>query len=256
MLGLVDDLPKVALVALATLVALLRLWSVLDLWTVTAMRLRRAWALGGRRRVVVLLALGVFACVAEDVLEGEHDESVLWLDRQVRHALARSAPDLHHPASLVSHLTGDGLAVTVPIVGAALVIARRRREAVTLLLGTLGAWLVSGILKTMLAVPRPRAGPPWKWYASFGFPSGHTLVTIVACGLIVWALARRASRRRRLVLIVAGVLVAAAAGAARIALSAHWTSDVIAGLAAGVVWLYLVVSLAERWLTLPAARAT
>lgn len=220
-----------------------------------ARAIRAAWSVRTTRLLAVLVAATVFAVVAESVLEREQDRALLRLDRRVRDSLRHASlmPGVRASAAVASRLTGEGLAVAV--VGAALALARvrRRREAATLVLGTLSAWVVSGVLKSVFAVPRPRTNDPWGALVSYGFPSGHALVTLVACGLIAWALGRSASTRSRAALFTAAALIALTAGVARLILDAHWPSDVVGGLAFGAGWLNLVVAVAEHPVRPPGA---
>jgi len=199
-----------------------------------------------RRLLYVLLAIAVFAVVAESVLLRARGEAVPMLDRTVRAELRRAAavPALKSTAVLMSRLTGEGLVVAVAAGTIALFVARRRREAWTVVLGTLSAWTASGLLKLVYGIPRPRARDPFDPLVSYGFPSGHTMVTLVACGLLAWAIGRRAPRPTRIALAIAVGAVSILSGAARMVLDAHWLSDVVAGLALGTVWLNAILTFA------------
>src|SRR5262245_14537972 len=243
---LIDDVPKVVLATLLMGFSALALWAAFNQRSPAAILLRRLWSGRGRRLVLAGLALAVFAVVAEDVFFGERDELILLLDTQIRGALLPLAPSLHQTAETVSKLTGTGLAVVVAMAAFALLLRQQQRFALTLVLGTLGAWILSGILKVAVGVPRPRVDETVKLFASYGFPSGHTLVTFVACGLIAWILGRHARPAVRVGLMVGAWAAAILAGVSRILLNAHWSSDVFASLALGVAWLQLMLVCAER----------
>lgn len=245
---LIDDTPKLVLTTVLGLLGVLGVWIALDGHSASARAIRDAWSVRTTRLLAVLLAATVFAVVAEDVLDREQDQALLRLDRRARDALRHASlvPGVRASAAVASRLTGEGLAVAVVGTALALTAVRRRREAATLVLGTLTAWVASGALKSVFAVPRPRTNDPWGAFVSYGFPSGHALVTLVACGLMAWALGRRASTRSRAALFTAAALIALAAGGARLILDAHWPSDVVGGLAFGAGWLNLVVAVAER----------
>src|SRR5262249_60069227 len=81
---------------------------------------------------------------------------------------------------------------------------------------------------------------------SYGFPSAHVLVAVVACGLLAWTLSRGlATRDRRRLYLAAGVLAGLTA-TSRVLLDAHWLTDVIAGLAVGLVCLSVVLLAVAR----------
>ena len=197
-LGLVDDLPKAVLLVVVATVGLLAAWIVVDRRGPTASATRRAFRRSPwpGRGLVLVLAVPLLIAVAEDVVEREHHETVLQLDRRVREAVRTT--DRQDPirtgAGLVSWLTGPGLVAAVLILAAGLAGARRRWDAAALVLGTASAWLLSGGLKLLFGVMRPRAHHSFYEISRYGFPSAHVLVTIVAAGLLAWVFGRDAPR--------------------------------------------------------------
>ncbi|MBI4013288.1 MAG: phosphatase PAP2 family protein [Candidatus Rokubacteria bacterium] len=250
-LGLVDDTAKVCLALLLAALAVLGAWAAVDRRTRGAGLARQAFRLSGwpGRTLVVLLAAAVLVAVAEDVLNREREELVLRLDAFGRNSgrAAATRPGVRAAASLVSHATGEGLLVLVGVTAVLLTAARRRREAVVLLTGTLGAWLLANALKLTFAVRRPGSHVTLHEISGYGFPSAHALVTLVACGLVAWVAGRRAAHRTRVALYGVVLAIAGLSSAARVVLSAHWVSDVVAGLAIGMLWLVVVVLAASWW---------
>jgi membrane-associated phospholipid phosphatase len=199
-----------------------------------------------RRLLVALVASLVFVAIAAAVLRRGDDQPVRALDFRVRAAFKAAAdePGVRPVATVLTRLTGEGLVAAVAVAAIALFVTRRRLEAWVVVLGTIAAWLTSMALKVAFGVPRPRA------YAAFrsghaGFPSGHAFVSLVACGLIAWAVGRRCSRRLRLALFTLAVVVAGGSAISRLVLDAHWLSDAVAGLAFGAAWLNVAIVLGE-----------
>lgn len=246
---MIDDLPKlVVAIALATL-TLLAVWPALDHRSAPAAWLRGAWRSAAfRRGVAVAVLVLILAAIVEDVVEAERDEWILQLDARVIAAATTPRPGLRQAAALVSRLTGEGLVAVVVFAVPALLLRRRRRDATILAATAAGAWAAAGLCKVLFLVPRPRAHDVLRVTASYGFPSGHTLVTLVICGTFVWLLAPRQGRARPWLML--GVwMVGVGAGASRIVLNAHWPSDVAAALALGALWLLLLPAIAgERQL--------
>lgn len=247
---MLDDLPEVGLAAVLALLLVIGAWGAWNRRSHAAAWLRQGSRISGgqARLIVILVAAATFALVAEDIVRRETDEPVVRLDQHVRTAARAfaSKPGVRATASILSRLTGEGVLVGVLAAGAGLLVTRRRRDALVLLGGTLGAWLLHGALKLAFRVPRP--GAPKTDYAisGYGFPSGHTLVTVAACGLLAWVLGRRTSPNIRLALYAGAATLAGLAGAARVIQGAHWLSDVVAGLAVGVIWLNLVILFAQQ----------
>jgi membrane-associated phospholipid phosphatase len=108
----------------------------------------------------------------------------------------------------------------------------RRRTADHILLTTLAASVLPHLLKTAFDQQRPDRltvrghwrGVPISGRQFDAFPSGHA----VHVGALASAASRLPRRQRNLVWLVGAGLVAT-----RVLLLAHWTSDVVAGLAIG-----------------------
>jgi membrane-associated phospholipid phosphatase len=235
-----DDLPQAMLITICVLTLGVRAWSALDPASPVAAPLRRFCS---TRLVVSLLACGIFAVVAGDVLEAERGDLIPMLDHAVRPVARASAelPGVRVAAATLSWLTGEGLALA--LLGAALILWVREREteAAVIVAGTLGAWGASGLFKLLLGIPRPNPGL-WQ----YAFPSGHAFVSLVAFGLMAWVAGRRGSSVRQTWLMAAAVAIAVLTGFSRLLLDMHWLSDVVGGLAVGTVWLNATIAVAER----------
>ena len=129
-----------------------------------------------------------------------------------------------------------------------LVALGRRRETLVLVMGTLSAWALSGALKLAFAVSRPRSMPHEHAITGYGFPSAHVFVTLVAAGLIAWAIGRLTAWPRMSSLYAGAAVVAGVTGGARILMATHWLTDVLGGLAVGTLWLTAVISVSSRCL--------
>ena len=184
------------------------------------------------------VALGLMASfvIAEDVLEGDANDFILVLDALVRDGMRGVAAHSHirSIAATVSMCTSLGLAIIIAIGTLSLAAMRRLRDAVFFAAGTIGAWAFSGLLKVTFAVHRPGS------VDRYGFPSGHTLVTLVAAGLMIYILTRSSRGHVRAAWYALAVAVSLLSGLSRVVLGAHWVSDVLGAVAIGTVWLGLL----------------
>ena len=158
-----------------------------------------------------------------------------------------------------SVLTGPGLVrvslalsylghilVVVPLCLALTLIARLRfgDYHLGLLLAVVvgGATAVTAVVK--LVTDRARPDDALVTTFTSAFPSGHAVRAMALYGLVAWLVRAwaRSTAVRRLALPTA-VLLAALNGLARVALEAHWPSDVAAGLALGALWLTVALAL-------------
>ncbi|MEB3020370.1 phosphatase PAP2 family protein [[Mycobacterium] crassicus] len=122
------------------------------------------------------------------------------------------------------------------MVAAIVAVSRRRlRTALFLLVTVEATGLLTQVAKD--AVDRRRPTTALVEATSSSFPSGHALGVMVGVGALLVAALPVLRRHARLAAVCAGVLVVAGVGAARVALSVHYPSDVLAGWALG--WAYL-----------------
>jgi undecaprenyl-diphosphatase len=246
----IDGAWDTAVAALAVVVALAMLWARLDRWSRPAEHARQAWRRAGFWRVLLValtvLSLGV---VVEDVVNRDHEGPVLRLDRAARNTgrWLATTPEIRATAKTLSQVAGMGLAVGVGLAAAGLAIARRPAHAAILVVGTLSAWLLSFALKVAFQIPRPGRPRTEHAISGYGFPSGHVLVSVVACGLLAWLVWPWLGRGPRRLLLAGVVLFPVLVGAARVILRVHFASDVIASLAIGALWLNLLILAATRY---------
>jgi undecaprenyl-diphosphatase len=172
-------------------------------------------------------------------------------------AARRGLNGWYRPAmSVVTHLGSISVLLpTVVVIGlVALVLHRDLRAALFLVVTLAGAVLLYDIAKPLLARPRPPGGAN---LAGYSFPSGHTVAATAVYGALAFLLARGGSPWVRRTLFAIGALVAVAVGVTRVALDAHWATDVAGGFALGAAWLALVtLAVWRRPVTEPSIAAT
>ncbi len=138
-------------------------------------------------------------------------------------------------------------------VAGALAIRRAYPRALAVGLVTVSIPVCWGIAHRWLHRPRPANG--FVAVAGNGFPSGHAANATALAALAVLLLWPRLGRAGRSVAVTAAVLGGGFVAASRVALLAHWPSDVVGGalLALGVV--PLCVSAGAALTRRPASRA-
>jgi membrane-associated phospholipid phosphatase len=120
------------------------------------------------------------------------------------------------------------------VIGVGLVLflwfTRRRREAVLVAGVLIAVTAGSEAVKQLVARPRPSGTDPNIPGVVYSYPSGHVLEALTIFGMLAIRVVR--SRAARIVagLVVVAVLVEVVlVGIARVALSAHYPTDVLAG---------------------------
>src|ERR1043166_76768 len=117
---------------------------------------------------------------------------------------------------------------------------------VTLILVVPGGMLLNEWLKILVHRHRPFVEGPFVDWSGYSFASGHTIGATLLYGqlalLIVPALHRR---RWRIFTITAASIFVGLVGFSRIALGAHYLTDVLGAVVFGLIWLSLCVVVAR-----------
>ena len=205
--------------------------------------------------VLLVAAGGIwgFVEIADEVVEGEADA----FDRALYLSL-RNPVDTDQPlgpgwlAEAALEITALGsFAVLGLIVLAAiawLLLIRKAGSALLVAVSVGGGVLLSSLLKSGFARPRPDLAPHADVVHTLSFPSGHAMSAAVVY-LTLGALLARAQPHRRLKIYLAsvGVVVTVLVGISRVYLGVHWPTDVLAGWCAGSAWALLCWAVA-LWL--------
>jgi membrane-associated phospholipid phosphatase len=194
------------------------------------------WALLATGLVSLLGFLVLTTAVSQRHLDGV-DLVARSMIHQSRH------PGLHGFMDGASYLGGQPGQVAIVVIGSVMLLPRRRRWALALPLVMLGVGLVQFLAKWAVDRPRPNLDP-------WGFPSAHVLSLVVLCGYLAYVACLASPRRRwQGFAVAAGVGIVGTVGYSRMYLDAHWLSDVVGGLTAGLAYL-----LAAIWLIHAAPR--
>jgi membrane-associated phospholipid phosphatase len=130
--------------------------------------------------------------------------------------------------------------VVAALVGVAMSVYRKRPGPAAFMLTVVaGQLLLNNALK--LAVNRDRPDVA-RFVSTTGssFPSGHTTAAAATWAAVALAITYGRSARLRAVIGAGAAMIAVAVGATRALLGAHWLTDVLAGLALGWGWFFLV----------------
>jgi undecaprenyl-diphosphatase len=187
--------------------------------------------------LVVLLCGWCFGAIAEDVSTGD---PIVQLDQQVavwfhQHATAT----VTEVARAISFVGSVGWVCAASLVVTLFFIRRRDWHRVSLIALTMaGGSALNLLLKHFFHRERPVLENPLVTLSSYGFPSGHTMGATLFYGLLallMWnSISNRAGRWAPVSVACLSIFLI---GLSRIYLGAHFLSDVLGALAAGLLWL-------------------
>ncbi len=180
-----------------------------------------------------------FGWLSDEVLDGETRQ----FDDVTRAAVHQLAsPAMTNVMRGISFL-GSTLFLTIAtgIVIVCFALRKWGREARLFALTMIGASLLNISLK--LAFKRPRPVPFFDLLPpeTYSFPSGHALTSCCFFGAFAAILTARIKRKRvRTAVWIVCATMFLLIGLSRIYLGVHYTTDVIAGFAAALIWILVV----------------
>jgi Membrane-associated phospholipid phosphatase len=148
--------------------------------------------------------------------------------------------------SVLRAFTDFGSAEWIGIVLFALVLffawKRWWPSLVTLIVVVPGGMLLNEWIKVLVHRQRPFLDGPFVDWSGYSFASGHTIgATLLYGQLLLFVLPVLKARHWRLLSIVSAISLVVLVGFSRIALGAHFLTDVLAAILFGIVWLALCV---------------
>jgi len=193
-----------------------------------------------------------FFVLADEVIEGDTRA----LDERLLLALRTPGipsdplgpPWLEEAGRDFTALGGTGVMVFLVVaVTLFLALARRRAEAVILVVASLGALGLELLLKGWYGRPRPDLVPHAARVFSASFPSGHATMS-AAVFLTIGALLAATQPEPRIKIYIASlaVLLTVLVGVSRVYLGVHWPTDVLAGWTLGAAWAAICWAAAIR----------
>jgi len=189
--------------------------------------------------IASIAAILFFAWLSSEVLEGEtkHFDAVT---RDFVHQFA--SPTVTATMRGISFIGSTLFLSTASIVMFIWFMSRHwRRDAWLFGLTMIGAGILNTTLK--LTFRRPRPVPFFNLLApeSYSFPSGHSLASFCFFGALATILSARINNRKiHLTVWTVAAVIVFLIGLSRIYLGVHYTTDVIAGFTAALIWVSVV----------------
>ncbi len=180
------------------------------------------------------------------LLVGLQWSPLLRVDRAVVDALQPQAAENPAYRGVLSVVTTAGTTwfrwlILVPVAIWAFRTARPRLGWLLVVAAGLIGVVTTG-LKLLVDRDRPDFPDPVFVSDSLSHPSGHSSGVVTLVGLLLVAFLRLQPPRHRVATVVGGIALVLAVGLTRIALGAHYPSDVLAGFALGAGWVLVLTA--------------
>lgn len=184
----------------------------------------------------------LFAGIAKDVMTAAPwtaiDRNVLqWID-------VNRTPGLTAVLLIVTRFAST-LWVVCATLATGLILWRKhcRYGLLALVLAVPCGVLLMSLLKMTFNRHRPNIDYAYSTFQGYSFPSGHTMTATLLYGLLaVFAVLALKSWWLRMWAVLAAIAMVLLVGFSRIYLGAHYLSDVLASIAAGIAWLAITLT--------------
>lgn len=194
--------------------------------------------------LLLICAGGVWAFIelADAVGEGDAREIDQWLILALRNPADHSDPlgPRWFEEVMRDYTALGGYAILTPLVvfvALYLWIRDRWQPALLVIVATVGGVILSSLMKSYFARPRPDLVPHAALVLTKSFPSGHAMmaaVTYLTLGAVLAESEKNPALRA--FFLGVGIVLALLVGVSRIYLGVHWPTDVLAGWVAGAAW--------------------
>ena len=189
--------------------------------------------------------LWLFGGLAEDVLTGD---PLVRFDRALDDYLHSFAtPPLTTFFLIVTALGSiEAIVLLGMVVATFLALGRRWLFLGSWLAAVAGSAVLNHLLKQLFERPRPYFEHPLLVETSYSFPSGHAMESFVVYGMLAYfAVLALRTWESRVAVVFGTALLVVLIGFSRMYLGVHYFSDILAGYAAGGVWLSALITGAE-----------
>ena len=195
---------------------------------------------------VVLLAVFVFANIAEDVMT---KDPLVLLDQHVMQWLQAHATRGRTAFFLFITQWHNTLGVLVMTTLLVMWLAYKRswEWVLRVLLSVPLGMLLNVLLKNIFQRQRPVFDQPLLSLVTYSFPSGHTAAATLLYGVLAAWLLTQLNRRWHVPVVVLATLMVALVALSRVYLGAHYPSDVFAAMASSTTWLAVVLTGVSTW---------
>lgn len=176
---------------------------------------------------------------------------LLDLDDGARDSLHQYAVTHHGFATVMEAVSnsGSGMAwqVFTVVLAAVLLFRRRVRLALFVIVANAGSSLLNGFVKTATNRSRPVVDHPLLHEPGKSFPSGHAQAAVVGYTVLLLVVLPHLHGVWRRACVAVAVVMVAAIGFSRVALAAHYVSDVLAAYLLGLAWVAVMATVFHVW---------
>lgn len=194
--------------------------------------------------LLAALGLWLFSAIADEIL----DKESFTFDKEILLTLRELHTPVLDKVMLGFTFLGEPviLLIVCLILSIWLLTRGQRSQATVLVIAAAGAIALNNLLKLLFGRARPMLWERIVDVGQYSFPSGHAMISMVIFGMIGYLLSFRFPLWR-IGIISLTILLVTGIGLSRLYLGVHWPTDIVAGYAAGLVWLISCIFSFQVW---------
>ena len=194
--------------------------------------------------LLAALGLWLFSAIADEIL----DKESFTFDKEILLTLRELHTPVLDKVMLGFTFLGEPviLLIVCLILSIWLLTRGQRSQATILIIAAAGAVALNNLLKLLFGRARPMLWERIVDVGQYSFPSGHAMISMVIFGMIGYLLSSKFPLWR-IGIISLTILLVTGIGLSRLYLGVHWPTDIVAGYAAGLVWLITCIFSFQVW---------
>ena len=194
---------------------------------------------------VLVVAAWLFAGIAEDLITSD---PLILMDELISERFhSHATPRLTGGMQFVSALASTAAISILFAIMSCIFLWKRLWYSLSSLVSVVaGGMLLNVMLKELFGRPRPGWADSIMALADPGFPSGHTMMATIVYGFMAsYLMLGIASWPWRFIIVTITILFVFLVALSRMYLGAHYLTDVLAAMAAGIAWVALCFTAVE-----------
>jgi len=194
--------------------------------------------------LLAALGLWLFSAIADEIL----DKESFTFDKEILLTLRELHTPVLDKVMLGFTFLGEPVILLIMclVIGTWLLMRGQRSQATILIIAAGGAVALNTLLKVLFGRARPMLWERVVDVGQYSFPSGHAMISMVIFGTIGYLLSSKFPLWR-IGIISLTILLVTGIGLSRLYLGVHWPTDIVAGYAAGLVWLITCIFSLQVW---------
>jgi len=194
--------------------------------------------------LLAALGLWLFSAIADEIL----DKESFTFDKEILLTLRELHTPVLDKVMLGFTFLGEPVILLIMclVIGTWLLTRGQRSQATILIIAAGGAVALNTLLKVLFGRARPMLWERVVDVGQYSFPSGHAMISMVIFGTIGYLLSSKFPLWR-IGIISLTILLVTGIGLSRLYLGVHWPTDIVAGYAAGLVWLITCIFSLQVW---------